>query len=99
MAGWLGVELTGEVFQAAVDLNGDHPVPGAEPANDADGGGQIGTGRGPGEDALGAGGLAGGFERLGFGNGHDLVIISEVKLRRAVADAASLDVVGPRWPP
>src|SRR5215472_11004941 len=98
LAGGSGVELAGEVLQAAVDLDGDHAVPGAEPAGDADSGGQVGTGRGPGEDALGAGGLAGGFERLGFGNGHDLVIVGGVELGRAVADAASLDVMGSRWP-
>src|SRR5215469_13812687 len=51
----LGVELAGEVFQAAVDLDGDHAVAWAEPAGDADGGGEIGAGRGPGEYALGAG--------------------------------------------
>src|SRR6516165_8924571 len=97
-AGVLGVELACEVFQAAVDLDGDHAVPGAEPAGDAGGGGQVGTGRRPGEDALGAGRLAGGLECPGFGNGHDLVIVARVELGRAVADAAALDVMGPRWP-
>src|SRR5215831_7165967 len=89
MAGGLGVELAGEVFQAAVDLDGDHAVAGAEPAGDADGGGEVGAGRGPGEDALGAGGLAGGLERPGFGNGHDLVVVGGVQQGRAVADAAA----------
>src|SRR5215471_17322118 len=98
MASGLGVELACEVFQAAVDLDGDYAVPGAEPAGDADGGGQVGTGGGPGEDALGAGGLAGGLERLGFGDGHDLVVVAQVELGRAVTDAAALDVMGPRWP-
>ena len=58
----LGVELHGEVFQAAVDLDGDYAVPWAESAGDADGGGEVGSGGGPGEDALGAGGLVGGTE-------------------------------------
>jgi GNAT superfamily N-acetyltransferase len=38
-SGWSGVELAGEVFQATVDLDGDHAVPRAEPARDADSGG------------------------------------------------------------
>src|SRR5215471_21337155 len=85
----LGVEPAGEVFQAAVDLDGDHAVPRAEPAGKADGGGEVGTGRGPGEYALGTRGLAGGLERQGFGNGHDLVIVVRVQLGWAVADAAA----------
>src|SRR5215467_9795046 len=96
MAGGSGVELAGEVFQAAIDLDGDHAVAGAEPARDAYGGGEVGAGRGPGEDAFGAGRLAGRLERLGFGDGHDLVVVARVELRRAVADAAALDVMGPR---
>src|SRR5215469_14922327 len=98
MAGALGVELAGEVFQAAVDLDGDYAVARAEPAGDADGGGEVGAGRWPGEYALGAGGLAGGLERLGFGNGHDFVVVGEMELGRAVADAAALDVMSPRRP-
>jgi hypothetical protein len=39
-----GVERAGEVFQAAVDLDGDHAVAGAEPAGNADGGGEVGAG-------------------------------------------------------
>src|SRR5262244_3426287 len=92
----LGVELAGEVLQAAVDLDGDYAVARAEPAGDADGGAEVGAGRGPREDAFGAGRLAGGLERLGFGDGHDLVVVARVELRRAVADAAALDVMGPR---
>src|SRR5215467_13118449 len=42
----LGVELASEVFQAAVDLDGDHAVAGAEPAGDAGGG--LVAGPGPG---------------------------------------------------
>ena len=37
MADGLGVELAAEVFQATIDLDGDHPLAGAEPACDADG--------------------------------------------------------------
>src|SRR5215469_17968136 len=98
MAVGSGVELAGEVFQAAVDLDGDHAVPGAEPAGDADGGGEVGTGRGPGEYAFGTRGLAGGLVRLGFGDGYDLVIVGGVELGWPVADAAALDVMGPRRP-
>src|SRR6266700_3585362 len=96
MAGVLGVELAGKVFQAAVDLDGDHAVARAEPAGDADGGGKVGAGRGPGEYALGAGGPAGGLERLGFPNGHDLVVVGGMELGRAAADTAALNVMGPR---
>src|SRR5215471_4635191 len=98
MAVGLGVKLAGEVLQAAVDLDGDYAVARAEPAGDADGGGEVGTGRGPGKDALGARGLAGGRERLRFGDGDDFVVIGGVELGWAVADAAALDVMGPRWP-
>jgi hypothetical protein len=85
MADVLGVELAGKVFQAAVDLEGDHAVARAEPAGDADGRGEVGAGRGPGEYALGAGGPAGGLERLGFRNGQDLVVVGGMEL-------------GGRWP-
>ena len=47
-----GVELAGEVFQAAVDLDRDHAVAGAKSAGDTQRRGEIGTGRGSGEDAL-----------------------------------------------
>ena len=99
MADGLGVELAAEVFQATIDLDGDHPLAGAEPACDADSGGEVGAGRGPREDALGASGLAGGLECLGFGNGHDFVVVGGVELGWAVADAAALDVMGPGGPP
>src|SRR5215469_7782065 len=94
----LGVELASEVFQAAVNLDGDHAVAGAEPAGDAGGGGEVGAGRGPGEDAFGASGLAGGLECLSFGDGHDLVVVVRMELGRVVADAAALDVMGSRRP-
>src|SRR5690349_13855132 len=97
MAGKSGVELAGEVFQAAVDLDGDHALARAEPAGHGDGGGEVGAGRGPGEDALGAGGLTCGRERLRFGNGDDFVVVGGVELGWALADAATLDVMGPRW--
>ena len=32
------------------------------------------------------------------GNGHDFVVVGGVELGWAVADAAALDVMGPRWP-
>ena len=67
VAGGSGVELAGEVFQAAVDLEGDHPVAGPEPPGDLQCGGKVRAGRGPGEDAFGTGRLASGLERLGFG--------------------------------
>ena len=94
---WLGVELAGEVFQAAVDLDGDHAVAGAEPAGDAGGGREVGTGRGPGEYALGASGLARGLERLGFGDGHDLVIVGGVELGWAVTDSNVYGHPGSSW--
>jgi hypothetical protein len=63
----LGVELAGEVFQAAVDLHGDHAVARAEPACDVQCGGEVRPGGGSGEDALVAGGLAGRRERSRLG--------------------------------
>src|SRR6185437_8213257 len=62
-----GVERTGEVLQAAVDLEGGHAVAGAEPGGDIQRGGEVSAGRRPGEDALVAGGLAGGGARPGLG--------------------------------
>jgi len=44
MASGLEIELASEVFQAAVDLDGDHAVGRAEQAGDADGGGEVGAG-------------------------------------------------------
>src|SRR6516165_7978256 len=97
-AGGLGVELAGEVFQTAVDLHGDHSVAGAEPAGDIQRGGEVRAGRGSGEDALVAGGPAGRRERPGFGDVDDFVVVGGPQLRWALADAAALDAVGPRWP-
>src|SRR5438094_315194 len=50
------VEPAGEVFQAAVDLGGDHAVAGTKPAGDLQRGDEVGAGRGAGEYPLGAGG-------------------------------------------
>src|SRR5439155_24773976 len=94
----LGVELAAEVLQAAVDLDDDHSVAGAEPAGDIQRGSEVRAGRWPGEDAFVAGGLAGRLERPGLGDGDDLVVVGGPELRRALADAAALDVVGARWP-
>ncbi|HYA52262.1 MAG TPA: pyridoxal-phosphate dependent enzyme, partial [Streptosporangiaceae bacterium] len=69
-----------------------------EPAGDIQRGGEVRAGRWPGEDALVAGGLAGRLERSGFGEGDDFVVVGGPELRRALTDAAALDVVGPRWP-
>src|SRR5262249_61493347 len=90
------VELAGEVLQAAVDLYGDHAVARAQPAGDLQRGEKVGAGRGAGEYPLGARGPAGRFERLGLRDGDDLVVVRGVEQRRAVADAAALDVVDPR---
>ncbi len=76
----------------------DIAVAGAEPAGDGDGGGEVGAGRGPGEDAFGARGLASRLERRGFRDGEGFVVVGGVQQRWAVADSAALDVVGPRWP-
>src|ERR1051325_11419741 len=46
-----GVERTGEVLQAAVNLEGDHAVAGTEPAGDFQRGGEVRAGGRPGEDA------------------------------------------------
>ena len=97
-AGGLGVELAGEVFQTAVDLHGDHSVAGAEPTCDIKRGGEVRAGRGPGEDALVPGGLAGRRECPGFGDVDDFVVVGRPQLRWALAGAAALDVMGPRWP-
>src|SRR5262249_27865198 len=94
----LGIELAGGGVQAAVDVNGDHAVAGAEAAGDGNGGGEVGAGRWPGEYAIGASGLARGLERPGFGNGHDFVVVGGVELGWPAADAAALDVMGP-WRP
>jgi len=93
-AGGLAVERAGEVFQAAVDLQGDHSVAGAELAGDTERGGKVRAGRGSGEDAFVAGGVAGRGERLGFGDGDHLVVVGGMELRRPLADAAALDVMG-----
>src|SRR5436305_13671877 len=93
-ASGLGVERAGEVLQAAVDLKGDHAVAGTEPAGDIQRGGEVRAGGRPGEDALVAGGLAGRGERPGPGDGDDLVVVGGMPLRRALADAAALDVIG-----
>ena len=74
-AGGLGVEGAAEIFQAAVDLDGDHAMAGPEPAGDIQGRGEVRAGRRPGEDALLARGLAGQLERPGFGDGDDLVVV------------------------
>src|SRR6266566_8484223 len=79
--GSLGVERAAEVFQAAVDLDGDHAVAGPEPAGDIQRGGEVRAGRRPGEDSLVAGGLAGRGERPGLGNGDDLVVVGGMQLR------------------
>src|SRR5215472_13750894 len=89
----LAVERAGEVFQAAVDLDGDHPVAGAEPAGDIQRGGEVRAGRWPGEDPLVAGAPAGRLERPGFGDGDHVVVIGGPELRRALTGAAALDVV------
>jgi len=70
----------------------------AEPAGGAQRGGEVRAGRGAGEDAFGAGGPAGGLERLGFGDRDDLVVIGAMEQRRVPADAAALDMVGPGRP-
>ena len=95
MAGGSGVELAGEVFQAAIDLDGDHAVAGAEAAGDAHGGGEVGAGRGSGEDAFGTGRVPSSLERLGLRDGHHFVIIRGVQLGRPVADPAALNVMNP----
>src|SRR5436309_4327996 len=92
------VEPAGEVFQAAVDLGGDHAVAGTKPAGDLQRGDEVGAGRGAGEYPLGARGPAGHLERLGLRDGDDLVVVGGVQQWRAVADAAALDVVGPGRP-
>src|SRR5258705_11514522 len=71
---------------------------GPEPAGDIQRGGEVRAGRWPGEDALVAGGVAGRLERPGLGDGDDFVVVGEPELRRALADAAALDVMGARWP-
>src|ERR1700759_4093387 len=93
-ASGLGVERTGEVLQAAVDLEGDHAVAGTESAGDIQRGGEVRAGGRPGEDALVAGSLAGRGERPGLGDGDGLVVVGGMQLRRPLADAAALDVVG-----
>src|SRR4029453_16292173 len=91
--GGLGVERTGEVLQAAVDLEGDHAVAGTEPAGDIQRGGEVRAGGRPGEDALVAGGLAGCGERPGLGDGDDLVVVGGMQLRRAPAGGPAPGVV------
>ena len=66
---------------------------GAEPAGDAERGGEVRAGRGAGEDALVAGGLASRLERSGFGDGDDLVVVTGPELRRALTGAAALGVL------
>src|SRR6201982_3389830 len=93
-ASGLGVERTGEVLQAAVDLEGDHAVAGTESAGDIQRGGEVRAGGRPGEDALVAGAGAGRDERPGLEDDDDLVVVGGMQLRRPLADAAALDVMG-----
>src|SRR6266568_8988716 len=94
----LGVELAGEVFEAAVDLEGDDPMAGAEAAGDLRRRDEVGAGRRAGEDPLGAGGLARHRERGRFGDGDDLVEVLGGEHRRPAPDAAALDMVDARDP-
>src|SRR6266851_191094 len=82
-----------EVFQAAVDLNGDHAVAGTQPLRDRQRCDEVGAGGWSGEYPLGPGGPAGHLERLGFRDGYHFVVVGWVKERRAAADAAALDVM------
>src|SRR6266568_3658011 len=94
----LGVELAGEVFEAAVDLEGDDPMAGAKAAGDLRRRDEVGAGRRAGEDPLGAGGLARHRERGRFGDGDDLVEVLGGEHRRPAPDAAALDMVDARDP-
>ena len=60
------VQAAGEVLQAAVHLDGDDPVAGAQPAGHGAGGDEVGARRRAGEDALGARGRPRHRERVGL---------------------------------
>src|SRR6266487_4581334 len=91
----LAVHAPGQGLQAAVDLYRDDPMARAEPTGKPDGRDEVGPRRRAGEDALGPGGLSCHGESVGLGYRHHLVNVGELKLRRAPAGAAPLDVVGP----